>query len=104
MSMLAVTLAVALATIGGHVAELFEDTELITVDARFSARDPSTDPSRFLVVAVDDATLAVIDEAWPFSAETHAAALARLASAQVIGYGIRASLPGSSAGVEALIR
>jgi len=61
--------------------EVFEEAELLTVDARFRVRGTQPSPTDVAVVAVDAATLAATPDPWPFSLGAFADVVAHLRDA-----------------------
>lgn len=72
---------VAAVVLAAQSAEVFEDAELPTVDARFRLRGTQDPPADLLVVGVDDVTLQQVDAPWPFPLDVHARVVEVLALA-----------------------
>lgn len=73
--------AVAALTVAAHTAEVFEETELVTVDTRFRIRGTQPAPDGLLVVGIDEATLGGIGQPWPFTLDAYARTVRELAAA-----------------------
>ena len=58
--------------LGAYAADVFHDTELDTVDARFSIRGDQKAPDDIVVVAIDDVTFGELQQRWPFPRRFHA--------------------------------
>jgi adenylate cyclase len=78
-----------------YAADLFHDSELDTVDARFDLRGELDPPDEVVVVGIDDATFDELDEPWPFRRSLHARLIDRLreAGARVIVYDVQFTEP-----------
>ena len=65
--MFAVTAVVLTGVVlGAYAADAFRDTELDTVDTRFSIRGDQDPPEEVVVVAIDDVTFGELQQRWPF--------------------------------------
>ena len=89
--MFAVTAAVLTSTVlGAYAADVLRDSELDTVDTRFSIRGEQDAPEDVVVIAIDDVTFGELAVRWPFPRTLHARAIDRLraAEAKVIAYDV----------------
>ena len=94
--MFAVTGSVLTAIVlGAYAADVFRDSELDTVDARFSIRGDQDPPEDIVVVAIDDVTFNELQQRWPFPRSLHARVIDRLsdAGAKVIAYDVQFTEP-----------
>ena len=84
--LLGVFFAVATLVLVAQVGEIFEETELPTIDTRFRVRGSDGTPPNLLIVGIDDVTLQELGEPWPFSLRIYARAIEILtdAGAEVI--------------------
>jgi adenylate cyclase len=69
--------------------------ELEAVDARFGIRGEESPPEEIVVLAIDDASFARLDERWPFSRYRHARTVKRLSAdgAAAIAYDVEFTEP-----------
>jgi adenylate cyclase len=81
--------------LGAYAADVFHDTELDTVDARFSIRGDQKATDDIVVVAIDDVTFGELQQRWPFPRRFHARAVDRLreAGAKVVAYDVQFTEP-----------
>jgi adenylate cyclase len=81
--------------LAAYAADVLRDSELDTVDARFSIRGGDEAPDDVVVVAIDDVTFDELDERWPFPRSLHARAVDRLRQAGVkaIAYDVQFTEP-----------
>lgn len=94
--MFAVTAAVLTGVVlGAYAADVFRDTELDTVDTRFSIRGDQGPPEDVVVVAIDDVSFGELQQRWPFPRRFHARAVDRLreAGAKVVAYDVQFTEP-----------
>jgi adenylate cyclase len=94
--MYAVTAAVLTGVVlGAYAADVFRDTELDTVDTRFSVRGSQGAPKDVVVVAIDDVSFGELKQRWPFPRRLHAKAVDRLreAGAKVVAYDVQFTEP-----------
>jgi adenylate cyclase len=94
--LLAVVAVLAVAAgLVSYETDLFQTTELSSVDARFSVRGDEKAPSDLVVVGVDSRTQQVLNTRWPFPRSYHARVIDRLkaAGAKVIAIDIALSQP-----------
>src|SRR3954462_3789049 len=86
---------VALAAVGlglaAYYGPLLPETELATVNARFSIRGDERPPPDIVVVGVDDTTFSETGLRWPFPRRVHARVIDRLRAdgARVIAYDVQ---------------
>lgn len=89
--------AVASAGLGlaAYATDLFNRTELDTVDARFSVRGEQPPPDDIVVVEIDDATFGDLQKRWPLPRSLHAELIDRLreAGVQSIVYDVQFTEP-----------
>jgi adenylate cyclase len=81
--------------IGAYAADVLRDSELDTVDARFSVRGDEEAPKDIVVVAIDDVTFDELYQRWPFPRSLHARAVdeLRLAGVKAIAYDVQFTEP-----------
>ena len=91
--------------VAAYAADLLKDSELDTVDARFSIRGETKPPDDLVVVAVDDVTFGDLKERWPFPRSLHARVVDNLRrdGARVIAYDVQFTEPTEPAEDEALV-
>ncbi len=99
----AATFVVAVVTVGLHLAEVLEEAELPTVDARHRLVGGSGAPDDVVVVAVDDGTLAALGREWPLPAAVHADLLDALTATGVRAVVVDAPFDEAAVGDPALL-
>lgn len=72
-------LGASVLAVGLWVADVFQDAEFTTVDARFQIRGDTTPPPELVVIAIDDVTFQELDLLWPFPRRLHAELIERIA-------------------------
>jgi adenylate cyclase len=90
--------------LGAHAADVLEDSELDTVDARFSIRGDLDPPGEIAIVGIGEQSFTELGEQWPFPRTLHAAAIGRLRrdGARVIAYDVQFTEPSNPADDQAL--
>ncbi len=105
--MLLLAVALFASAVGGivQIADLLEEPERDTVDARFEIRGTQTPPEDVVVVKIDDVTFDELREQWPFPRSLHAKAVDRLTEygARTIAYDVQFTEPTKPSEDEALI-
>jgi adenylate cyclase len=78
-----------------YAADVLDDSELDTVDARFSIRGDLPRPDDVVIVGVDDVTFSELHEQWPFPRRLHAKVIDRLRKdgARAIAYDVQFTEP-----------
>jgi adenylate cyclase len=81
--------------VAAYATDVFEDSELDTIDARFAIRgdlDPAED---IAIVGIDDQSFRELGEQWPFPRTLHAQAIRELDAdgARVIAYDVQFTEP-----------
>ncbi len=81
--------------LAAYAAGVLDDSELDTVDARFSIRGDLAPPEDIVIVGIDDPSIRELAERWPFPRTLHAEAVKqlRLDGARVIGYDVQFTEP-----------
>jgi adenylate cyclase len=90
--------------LAAYTADVLEDSELDTVDARFAIRGDLEPPADIVVVGIDEQSFTELGEQWPFPRTLHAEAISRLsrAGARVIAYDVQFTEPSGFADDQAL--
>jgi adenylate cyclase len=93
------------AVLAAYLGDVFADTELDTVDARFALRGDQPPPEDVIVVGIDDETFSELNERWPFRRSRHAQLIDRLREdgARTIAYDVQFTEPTRPAEDEALL-
>lgn len=78
--LIGVLVVVAILVLAAQVGEVFEETELPTIDTRFRVRGAVEPPPDLLIVGIDDVTLQELGEPWPFSFAVYTRAVETLAA------------------------
>jgi adenylate cyclase len=91
--------------IAAYGFDVLHDSELDTVDARFSIRGDRTSPKDIVVVKIDDVTFNELQQRWPFPRSLHARLIdrLRLGGAKAIAYDVQFTEPTEPAEDNALI-
>ncbi len=78
-----------------YATDVLHDSELDTVDTRFSIRGEQDVPEDVVVIAIDDVSFGELGVRWPFPRTLHAKAIDRLraAGAKVIAYDVQFTEP-----------
>jgi adenylate cyclase len=81
--------------LAAYGTDVVHDSELDTVDARFTVRGDRPTPKDVVVVQIDDVTFNDLSERWPFRRSTHAKAVEQLtrAGAKAIAYDVQFTEP-----------
>ena len=81
--------------LAAYAADVFDDSELDTVDARFAIRGDLAPPEDIAIVGIDDPSITELAERWPFPRTLHAEAIKQLRAdgARVIGYDVQFTEP-----------
>ena len=84
--------------LAAYAADVLEDSELDTVDARFAIRGDLAPPEDIEIVGIDDPSFQELGERWPFPRTLHAEAIKQLRAdgARVIGYDVQFTEPSES--------
>jgi adenylate cyclase len=64
--------------LGGYAARSLRSLDLSSVNQRFSIRGTQKPPSKFVIVAIDDQSIATINKQWPFPRAVQARLLDRI--------------------------
>jgi adenylate cyclase len=90
--------------VAAYAADVIDDSELDTVDARFAIRGDLGPPENVMVVGIDEQTFTELGEQWPFPRTLHAEAIKRLKAdgARVIAYDIQFTEPSNPSDDQAL--
>ncbi len=106
LALLAVALASALIGAFAYSVDFLEETELDTVDWRFSLRGEEPSSEQLAVVGIDDITFRELDLQWPFPRSVHGEAIDRLSElgVQTIAYDVQFTEPTEIEEDNALIR
>jgi adenylate cyclase len=90
--------------LAAYAADVLEDSELDTVDARFAIRGDLDPPKDILIVGIDEQSFTELGEQWPFPRRLHAEAIRNLKDdgARVIGYDVQFTEPSDPADDQAL--
>jgi adenylate cyclase len=90
--------------LAAYAADVLEDSELDTVDARFATRGDLEPPADIVVVGIDEQSFTELGEQWPFPRTLHAEAISRLsrADARVIAYDVQFTEPSNFTDDQAL--
>jgi adenylate cyclase len=90
--------------VAAYAADVIDDSELDTVDARFAIRGDLEPPEDVMVVGIDEQTFTELGEQWPFPRTLHAEAIKRLKAdgARVIAYDIQFTEPSNHSDDQAL--
>jgi adenylate cyclase len=85
-------------------ADVIEDSELDTVDARFAIRGDLEPPEEVVIVGIGERSFTELGEQWPFPRTLHAEALDRLKAdgARAIGYDVQFTEPSNPSDDQAL--
>jgi adenylate cyclase len=81
--------------LAAYAADVLDDSELDTVDARFAIRGDLAPPKDIAIVGIDEESFTELGEQWPFPRTLHAEAIKQLrqAGARVIGYDVQFTEP-----------
>ena len=81
--------------LAAYAADVLDDSELDTVDARFSIRGDLAPPEDIVIVGIDDPSFSELGERWPFPRTLHAEAVKQLRAdgARVIAYDVQFTEP-----------
>ena len=81
--------------LAAYAADVLDDSELDTVDARFSIRGDLAPPEDIVIVGIDDPSIRELAERWPFPRTLHARGVKQLRAdgARVIGYDVQFTEP-----------
>jgi adenylate cyclase len=81
--------------LAAYAFDVLDDSELDTVDARFSIRGDLAPPEDIVIVGIDDPSITELGERWPFPRTLHAEAIKQLRAdgARVIGYDVQFTEP-----------
>jgi adenylate cyclase len=90
--------------LAAYAADVLEDSELDTVDARFAIRGDLEPPDEIAIVGIGERSFTELGEQWPFPRSLHAEAITRLkrASARVIAYDVQFTEPSNPSDDQAL--
>jgi adenylate cyclase len=90
--------------LAAHGVDILEDSELDTVDARFSIRGDLEPPADIAIVGIGEQSFTELGEQWPFPRSLHAEAISRLRrdGARVISYDVQFTEPSNPADDQAL--
>jgi adenylate cyclase len=77
--------------LAAYAANVIDDSELDTVDARFEIRGDLDSPEDVVIVGIDEASFTELREQWPFPRTLHAEAIKRLkrAGARAVVYDVQ---------------
>ena len=64
--------------LAAYFADVLQDSELDTVDARFAIRGELAPPEDIAIVGIDDPSFRELGEQWPFPRTLHAEAIKQL--------------------------
>jgi adenylate cyclase len=81
--------------LAAYAADVLEDSELDTVDARFAIRGELDPPEDIVIVGINDQSFTELGEQWPFPRTLHAEAITNLKrdGARVIAYDVQFTEP-----------
>jgi len=81
--------------LAAYAADVLEDSELDTIDARFAIRGDLAPPDDVVIVGVDDVTFSELREQWPFPRRLHGELIDRLRrdGARAIAYDVQFTEP-----------
>jgi adenylate cyclase len=81
--------------LAAYAADVLENSELDTVDARFAIRGDLAPPEDIAIVGIDEPSFDQLAERWPFPRTLHAEAIKQLRAdgARVIGYDVQFTEP-----------
>ena len=81
--------------LAAYAASVLDDSELDTIDARFSIRGDLPRPNDVVIVGVDDVTFSELQEQWPFPRRLHAKVIDQLRKdgARAIAYDVQFTEP-----------
>ena len=81
--------------VAAYATDVFEDSELDTIDARFAIRGDLDPPEDIAIVGIDDQSFRELGEQWPFPRTLHAQAIRELDAdgARVIAYDVQFTEP-----------
>jgi adenylate cyclase len=87
-----------------YAADVLNDSELDTVDARFAVRGDLDPPADIAIVGIGEQSFTELGEQWPFPRTLHAEAIARLRrdGARVIAYDVQFTEPSNPSDDQAL--
>jgi adenylate cyclase len=90
--------------LAAHATDVLEDSELDTVDARFSIRGDLERPAEIAIVGIGEESFTELGEQWPFPRTLHAEAISQLRrdGARVIAYDVQFTEPSNPADDQAL--
>jgi adenylate cyclase len=90
--------------LAAYAADVLEDSELDTVDARFAIRGDLDAPDDIAIVGIGERSFTELGEQWPFPRSLHAEAIARLRrdGARVIAYDVQFTEPSNPSDDQAL--
>ncbi len=90
--------------LAAHAADVLGDSELDTVDARFSIRGDLEPPADISIVGIGEQSFRELGEQWPFPRSLHAEAITRLKGdgARVIAYDVQFTEPSNPSDDQAL--
>jgi adenylate cyclase len=90
--------------LAAHATDVLQDSELDTVDARFSVRGELEPPADIVIVGIGEESFTQLAEQWPFPRSLHAEAISRLRrdGARVIAYDVQFTEPSNPADDRAL--
>jgi adenylate cyclase len=85
-------------------ANVLQDSELDTVDARFAVRGALDPPEEIAIVGIGEQSFTELGEQWPFPRSLHAEAISRLSrdGARVIAYDVQFTEPSNPSDDQAL--
>ena len=81
--------------LAAYAANVIDDSELDTVDARFAIRGDLEPPKDVVIVGIDEQSFTELGEQWPFPRSLHAEAIDKLSAdgAQAIAYDVQFTEP-----------
>jgi adenylate cyclase len=85
-----------------YAADVLQDSELDTIDARFAIRGDLEPPADVVIVGIDEASFRELGEQWPFPRSLHAEAINELQGARAIAYDVQFTEPSNPADDQAL--
>jgi adenylate cyclase len=90
--------------LAAYAADVLEDSELDTLDARFSIRGDLEPPEDIAIVGIGERSFTELGEQWPFPRSLHAEAITRLKrdGARVIAYDVQFTEPSNPSDDQAL--
>jgi adenylate cyclase len=90
--------------LAAYAADVLEDSELDTIDARFAVRGDLEPPADIVIVGIDEQSFTELGEQWPFPRSLHAEAISRLSrdDANVIAYDVQFTEPSNPTDDQAL--